>query len=83
MAILDKEQLTTLRQALARKSEVVDWDKSQINAASQAAEDWFEANKSGIADAINSATSPFAFTGAQKKSIVASFMKQKAQREGT
>ena len=82
MAILTDTEKAELRQELARGAATVDYDKPTVNAALQAIEDWFEANRAAIASAINTATTPFVFTGGQKKRLVAFWLRQKFRREG-
>lgn len=81
MAILLPDDLTVLRQQSAR-DQTVDYTKAQINAALQAIEDFFEANRGAISAAINTATAPYVFTAAQKRRMVAYWLQQKFGREG-
>ncbi len=83
MAVLDSAQLASLRQSLARLETAIDYDKPTVNAALQAIEDWFEANRSGIATAIDAATSPFVFSAARKRRLVKFYLLQKSGREAT
>lgn len=78
--ILTQEELTQIRQECATKV-AVNYTKPQINAAAQAVEDWFEANRSAISTAINTATAPLVFTAAQKKVIVVHWLISKFNRE--
>lgn len=88
MGVLDPTQLTEMRQgcakAMATGSLPIDYDKPKINAALQAVEDWFEkpAVKADLSSDIDAATTPFVFTGPQKKRLVAYWIKQKFGREG-
>jgi hypothetical protein len=81
MAVLDATQRAEIRQALARLSDAIDYDKPKVNLAIQALEDWYENNKAGVSTAMNAATSPFVFSAAQKKKIGAYWFLQKAARE--
>ncbi len=80
MAILTTEQLTKLRQAISR-DHTARWTKGQANLAFQAIENWFEVNKAGGSTAINNATAPFVFTGAEKKVLFAHWLLTKHQLE--
>jgi hypothetical protein len=71
MAVLTPTQLDKIRQEVCRNVTDVNFTKPQINAAIQAVEDWFEANRPAISTAINTATSPLVLTVAQKKQVVA------------
>ncbi len=82
MALLSQMELADLRRNVRRSAGDVSWTKPQINAAVQAIEDWFVQNRSSLVTAINTATGPFLFTGAQKKALVGYWMKQKFGREG-
>ncbi len=82
MAVLSAEELAELRRRVRTSVGNVTWTKPQINAAVQATENWFEANRSSLVSAIDTATSPHSFTGAQKKALVAYWMLQKFAREG-
>ena len=82
MATLTAMQLAEMRQQFVRKlNDVVDFDKPTINAAFQAIEDWYEANKTQISGDINTATSPYVFTPQQKKWLGAYWLLRKAGRE--
>lgn len=82
MAVLSSDQLTELRQKVASEVATVSWDKSQINAATQAIEDWFESNRASLGAAINAATNPFVFTNPQKLLLVKAWLRQKFERGG-
>ncbi len=88
MAILDAEQLAELRNDAAHASVDangarvgVSWTKAPINAAFQALEDWFEAERSNLVAVLNTATAPLVLTGAQKKRVIAAYIAQKTGRE--
>jgi len=81
MAVMTSDELVELRQECA-VGETVSWNKATINTALQAVEDWFEANKASLAGEIDTATAPFTFTNAQKKKLVAYWLRQKFRREG-
>jgi hypothetical protein len=76
MAMLSNDQLTELRQAVARESATVPWTKPQINAAVQAIEDWFEANRAALGTAMEAAA-PGLFSAAQKRVLVKFSLAQK------
>jgi hypothetical protein len=82
MAVLTAQQLVEIRKKVAAKHLEVPWTKPTINAALQGIEDWFEGNKGNLSTAINTASSPFVFTAAQKKFLIAYWLFQKARREG-
>ena len=77
MAELTTNQLSELRQGMPAG----DWNKQTINAALQAIEDWFESVKASGVTAINEATAPFVFTGAQKTKLFKHWLNSKFQRE--
>jgi len=83
MAILTATQLAEMRQRLVKKLGImaIDFDKPTVNAAFQAIEDWYEANKGQISSDINTATAPFVFTPQQKKWLGAYWLLQKSKRE--
>lgn len=81
MAILTTEELADIRQNVAAKFNEINWDKPIINAALQAIEDWFEANKAAGSAAIDTATSPFIFTSPQKKLLFAYWLFHKFMKE--
>ncbi len=82
MATLTNTALAKHRRAYVRQlDDVVQHDKPMLNAALQAIEDWFEDNRSGIATAINTATSPTVLTGPEKKALVKAFLQFKLDRE--
>lgn len=82
MAVLTSDQFTELRQKLqASVAPTTTATKPQINAATQAIENYFETTvKPGINTAIE-AVAPGVFTVAQKKQIVKYYVLQKAGRE--
>lgn len=72
MAALTAQQLAVLRKHLVRargQDQEIDFDKPTVNAALQAIEDLIEANKTAIGNAIDTATSPYTFTAADKKRL--------------
>jgi len=82
MAVLTQSELSEIRRGCA-KNENPNWTSPQIDAASQAIEDFFETTgKAAISIAIDAATSPFVFSNAIKKKSVAHWFKQKFRREG-
>lgn len=83
MATLTATQLAQLRREFVRKlgDITIDFDKPIVNAAFQAIEDWYEANKGQISTDINTATAPYVFTGQQKKLLGVYWLLQKSGRE--
>ena len=81
MALLTATQLSELRQKFT-VGESPTWTKATVNAALQAIEDWYEANKATGVTAVNTATSPTVFTANQKKKLFAFWLYQKFIREG-
>ncbi len=63
---------------------LVNYTKPQADAAFQAIENWLEANRGSISDAINAATTPrgITFTPAQKRQMLRQYFKQKFRRDG-
>lgn len=83
MATLTATQLAQLRCEFVRRlgDVTIDFDKPIINAAFQAIEDWYEANKAQISTDIDEATAPYVFSGQQKKLLGAYWLLQKSGRE--
>ena len=79
MAVLALPALAEIRQEVSR-GVIVTWTKPTINAALQAVEDWFEANRASLGAAIEAAA-PAAFTAAQKKKLVAYWLSYKFSQE--
>lgn len=76
MAILTQAQFAKLRKVSRRNYDwgEVDFTKIDINAAFQAMEDWYQANKAAAANAIDTATQPeYTFSNEQKKVIAAAY----------
>ena len=71
------EQFAELRQDICRGENGYSFDKPIINAALQAIEDWFHANKAEGVTAINTATMPYVFANGWKKRLFAYWLKQK------
>lgn len=82
MAILTDLELAELRREVAKEVGTVTWDKATINAALQAIEDWYEGQRATVAGDINAATTPFVFTGLQKKKMAKHFIRQKFEKGG-
>ena len=82
MAILTPEQLAEVRREFAGAVPIT-CNKPQINAALQAIEDWFEANRASLGTAIDTATVPLGktFTNPEKKQAVKFWLRQKFGRE--
>ena len=55
--------------------------KPQLNAAVQAIENWFEANRSQLNAATNAATSPLVLSATEKKALLAAYLKLKFGKE--
>lgn len=85
MAVLTAEQLAEIRRAVAAESDPpITWTKAQIDAATQAIEDWWIANAVSLNTTINAATVPLGitFTIAQKTRIGKFWLLSKFQRGG-
>ena len=85
MATLSTETLVKLRQENANNMapDAIDYTKTDINSALQALEDWFDDPlvRTEVSDRIDTATSPFVFTAAQKKKIAKYWLRSKFGRE--
>jgi hypothetical protein len=81
MPTLTPTELTDLRRELAAGVSVVRWTKPQVNAVTQALEDWFEANRPALGTAMEAAA-PGVFTTAQKRALVTAWLEQKFRRGG-
>lgn len=82
MAVLTSDQLCDIRRDLAREFAAVGYTKAEVNAALQAIEDWFEANRASLGSAINAGTAPFVFTNPQKVALVKYWLRKKFERGG-
>ncbi len=82
MPTLSGQELAELRRDVASESATVPWDKAAINAALQALEDWYEAERTQVNALIDTAAAPFVFTNPQKKVLAKHFLRQKFRREG-
>ena len=83
MAVLNNNELADLRRRTQREwSTDIDFDKSVANAALQAMEDWYEDERTVVSGLIITATSPKAFTAAEKKLIAKHFLAWKFQQGG-
>lgn len=80
MATLSATELQQIRNGCA-ETQIVNYTKTQINAAAQACEDFLANNAAAVSTAINAVTSPFVFTNAQKKAIFAYVVLQKYLRD--
>jgi hypothetical protein len=81
MAVLTSGELAELRQLASTIKVPVTWDKATVNAALQAIEDWFEANRASLGSAIETAA-PGVFTNTEKKGLVKYWLRQKFNRGG-
>jgi len=81
MAILIADELAELRRSCASERATVDYTKPQINAALQAIEDWFEANRASLGAAIEAAA-PTKFNATEKRRLVKFYLQQKFTRGG-
>lgn len=81
MATLTADQLAEIRRSVSASLVTVNYTKPLINAALQAIEDWYEANKTVASTAVDTATSPFIFTNPQKKKIFCYWLFQKFKLE--
>lgn len=80
MAVLTTSELSALRREVAAEGGAVDYTKPTINAALQAIEDWFEANRANLGAAVEAAA-PGSFNAAAKKRLVKFWLRQKFGRE--
>jgi len=83
MAALTATQYARLRHELRRKwTTPIDFNKVTIDAAFQAMDDWFEAEKPTVSGLIDDATDPpKVFTNAEKKMIAGVYMILKSETE--
>jgi hypothetical protein len=85
--ILNADQLAEIRRGVITTTAVGVAAKANVNAAIQAVEDWWEANRGttssgiGLSTAIDLATTPFVFTNPQKQAIVKFWLMQRIGRE--
>jgi len=80
MAVLSSLDLAELRRDVAPNTNV-NYPKATINAAFQAIEDWFEANRASLGSAIDTAA-PGVFNAARKQILVKYWLEQKFERGG-
>lgn len=81
MAIMTPDELADLRRNCARERATVDYTKPQINAALQAIEDWWEANRAALGAAIEAAA-PGVFSPAEKRRLAKHWLAHKFARGG-
>ena len=81
MAVLTPQELNKIQQECEKVLKPVNYTKAQLNAAAQAVEDWFEANRASLVAVINTATAPLVLTGVQKKAVVAYWLYLKFTKE--
>lgn len=79
--LLTSDQLSDLRRSAATEAAIVTWMKPQVNATLQAVEDWFEANRTSLGVAVETAA-PGLFSAAQKRVLVKYWLAQKFARGG-
>lgn len=72
-------QRDTIRRLIEEPT--AEWSKAQADAAIEAVETWFQANRAGIAAEINTATSPFVIPNPVKDKIVKHWLRSKFDRE--
>jgi predicted trehalose synthase len=82
VSVLTAADLQAVRNSVSTSGVAVNYDKPTINAAAQAVEDWFEANRAALGNAVDAATAPKVLTAAQKKAIVAAWLLNKFSRGG-
>ena len=80
MPTLTNIQLAALRQKMNRTAGTAHWTRGELNDAIQGIEDWIEANKAALSNAIDAATR-FSFSPSQKRAMVAWYFWQKSVRE--
>ena len=78
----DKDKIF-VRNKCEKEFGTVNYSKAQINAAIQALEDWWDdtQQQTTVSAEIDTATSPFVFTNAQKKKIAKFWLCNKGERE--
>ena len=81
MAVLTGAELAKARRLTRQMVGSLDYDKSTINAALQAIEDWFETNRAGISTDIDTATNPTVLTNTEKKRLGAAWLLYKSATE--
>lgn len=81
MATLSEEQLQKMRVDVAHRHKGVVWQKSHVNAAFQALEDWFENERPKFVALLDIALAPVSTTNVQKKRIVGAYLQSKTDRE--
>lgn len=81
MAILIPDELAALRRQCASERATVNYTKSQVNAALQAIEDWFESNRVSLGVAVEAAT-PGQFNAAEKRRLVKHWLNHKFGKGG-
>ena len=87
MAVLTSTELVENRKEYLRAHTDADQTfstnalKPDINDMMQAIEDWLEGNRSVLSTAIDTGTSPFVFSNADKKKAFAAWCKQKFGRD--
>ena len=80
MAVLTSVQLQELRRISEPNRAPIAHTKAQVNAALQAIEDWFEANRAALGAAIEAAA-PGIFNITQKRALVKFWLLKKFERE--
>lgn len=83
MAVLTPDELARVRRGLRTEWEddmPVDFEKLQVNQAVQTLEDWYEGEKSTVSQLIDTASSPYVFTGRAKKLLGQTFLIDKWDR---
>lgn len=83
MATLTEAQLAKLRKTARQGYDwgEIDFTKPDANAAFQALEDWYQANKAEAGTMIDTASS-YDFTNAQKKVMAAAYFKLRFDADG-
>ncbi len=81
MAVLNAEELVDARRLAKKLLGTLDYDKATINAAVQAIEDWFETNRSGISEDIDTATCPAVMSNPEMKRLGAAWLLYKHFQE--
>ena len=82
MAVLNSDQLTDIRRTCASELPTTTHTKAQINAATQAVEDWFESNRPALNNVINTATAPLVLGAPAKLTLIKQWLRQKSERGG-
>jgi hypothetical protein len=80
VAILTANFLTACRNIIESDRLEIEYSKAQINAATQAIEDFFESKRVAFSTQINTATSPLVLSNQVKRRLVRAVLLEKFTR---